>query len=176
MRAKGFSCGILAVALVAGGCRKKDRDLTTDLHRAADRGDASQVQTLIAHGASVSARDERGRTPLHLAAADGHRDVVEILIRCGARIDCEDECGLTPVASAAQRDRRAVVKCLVQEGAAVGLHLMAYLGDAEGVRRLIQEGANVDAAESGGWTPLHYAAKHGCKAIAEMLVGAGANV
>ncbi len=43
MRARKFLCGILAVALVAGGCQKKDRDQTTALHRAAQRGSLQKV-------------------------------------------------------------------------------------------------------------------------------------
>jgi hypothetical protein len=37
MRAKAVICGILALALLTGGCKKRYPDLTTDLHRAAEK-------------------------------------------------------------------------------------------------------------------------------------------
>ena len=101
MTAGSFLAEILVIALLAGGCREKDRDLTTDLHRAAQQGNLQKVQTLIAHGAYLNARDRTGCTPLFLAAVAGHEEVVEILARCGARIDCPDDSGSTPVMTAA---------------------------------------------------------------------------
>ena len=159
MRKKRFICGILAVALVAGGCQKKDRDLTTDLHRAAERGDLQKVQTLIARGAKLNARDRIGRTPLYLAAENGHKDVIEILARCGARIDCADDSGSTPISMAVWQDRRETVECLIRAGATVDLYVAAYLGDTEQVQKLIERGANTRRERPGSWTPLHEAAK-----------------
>ncbi len=55
------------------------------------------------------------------------------------------------------------------------LHSAARSGDAAGVRRLLREGANVNAATSSGWTPLMEAAKAGRRDAAEVLLAAGAN-
>jgi len=173
---KGLLCGILALALVVGGCRKKDRDLTTDLHRAADEGDVSQVQMLIARGASVSARDERGRTPLHLAARSGRTEAAEVLVRCGASIDALDDEGRTPAVLAMQERSKAVAQYLVRAGARVDLHLAVYLGDTERVTELIKSGADLNAAGEDGWTPLYYAAEGNHRAIGDLLITAGAEV
>ena len=61
-------CVIVSWAVLAGGCERQDDDLTTDLHRAAGRGDLGAVQALIARGAGVNARDHEDCTPLHMAA------------------------------------------------------------------------------------------------------------
>ena len=47
-------------------------------------------------------------------------------------------------------------------------------GDQTTVRSLIEKGADVNAGEADGTTPLHWAAYHSDLAIAEILVGAGA--
>ena len=152
MRAKGLICGILAVVIVAGGCKKKYRDPTTDLHRAAGQGNLQQVQTLIAHGSSINAGDAEGRTPLHIAAQGGHKEVAEVLLRCGASIDSLDQRGRTPAMVAMEQNHRPVVEYLVHAGAAVNLHLAAYLGDAARVKGLIAGGADVNAKGQNGRT------------------------
>ena len=52
----------------------------------------------------------------------------------------------------------------------------AMKGDAAAVRRLIAQGANVDAAQGDGMTALHWAAERGDSAIATALLSAKASV
>src|SRR6266550_181758 len=52
----------------------------------------------------------------------------------------------------------------------------AMRGDKDGVRTLLQKGADVNAAQNDGMTPLHWAAERGDAEMAEMLLYAGANV
>jgi uncharacterized protein len=47
--------------------------------------------------------------------------------------------------------------------------------DCETVRLLIEQGADVNMAQSGGYTPLHQAAANGRADLAQMLLEAGAN-
>ena len=51
----------------------------------------------------------------------------------------------------------------------------AMKGDVAAVRRLIQQGANVDVAQGDGMTALHWAADRGDTAIASALLRAKAN-
>jgi len=44
------------------------------------------------------------------------------------------------------------------------------------VKELIAKGANVNAADAGGWTPLILAAYHGQATTVESLIAAGADV
>ncbi|MGE0815953.1 MAG: ankyrin repeat domain-containing protein [Vicinamibacterales bacterium] len=48
--------------------------------------------------------------------------------------------------------------------------------DAAGVRALLHQGADVNAAQGDGMTALHWAARHGDAALTETLLYAGANV
>jgi ankyrin repeat protein len=56
------------------------------------------------------------------------------------------------------------------------LHLIAKNGYKEAVQLLIDNRANVDAKDKGGWTALYLAAKNRHKAVVHLLVKKGANV
>src|SRR6476620_9118352 len=51
----------------------------------------------------------------------------------------------------------------------------AMAGDVIAVRALLQQHADVNAAEGDGMTALHWAAEHGDEALAKVLLAAGAN-
>jgi ankyrin repeat protein len=176
MRAKGFVCGMLVLALVAGGCKKKDRGLTTDLHRVAEAGNLQKVQVLIAKGAAVNARDSQGRTPLHLAAARGHREVAEVLVRCGAHVDSRSVDGATSAELAALADHKEIVECLIGAGATVTLRIAAYLGDAAKVGSLVEEGAAANAGRQRDGMPLCLAVREGHIEVVRLLLAKGADV
>jgi ankyrin repeat protein len=53
------------------------------LHTAAITGQKEIAEILIAHSATVNAKDKEGKTPLHWALDKGHRDVVEVLRQHG---------------------------------------------------------------------------------------------
>jgi ankyrin repeat protein len=56
------------------------------------------------------------------------------------------------------------------------LHACVALSqDSETVRLLIEQGADVNMAQGGGYTPLHQAAAAGCTELVEVLLKAGAN-
>jgi len=51
----------------------------------------------------------------------------------------------------------------------------AMAGDADGVRRLLKQGGDVNGAQGDGMTALHWAAMHGDATLAETLLYAGGN-
>ncbi|MEM0459829.1 MAG: ankyrin repeat domain-containing protein [Thermofilaceae archaeon] len=56
------------------------------------------------------------------------------------------------------------------------LHEAARKGDLQLVKKLVVKGADVNAKDLSGWTPLHYAAKEGHLEIVQFLVEKGASV
>ena len=81
---------------------------------------------------------------------------------------------------------------MVGRGEPSDFHKAAGAGNIEAVKQHLAAGADVNAIDrrgwtplhqadvrkkrSGGWTPLHYAAYGGHKEIAELLIGKGADV
>lgn len=53
---------------------------------------------------------------------------------------------------------------------------MAMRGDVEGVRTLLKQGADVNAAQGDGMTALHWAAMNGSTEIADLVIASGANL
>jgi uncharacterized protein len=93
-----------------------------------------------------------GFSPLHLAAFFGHSDAVALLIERGADV--------VAVARNAMR---------VQP-----LHSATAGHDVATVRLLLAAGADPDARQHGGWTPLMAARQHGDAEIERVLLDYGA--
>ena len=60
------------------------------LHRAAEAGDTAALDTMLACGFLVDARDGDGTTPLHRAAMAGHAEATRLLIGGGADVQAID--------------------------------------------------------------------------------------
>ena len=159
---------ILALAAVA----PVHADATDDLLAAAKGGTASEVSAVLAAGADLNARGERGNTPLHEAARHNPEpSVVAALIKAGADPNVRNEHGDTPLHSAAWRNPEpSVVGALIKAGADVDaraedgktpLHAAAENNpEPSVVAALIEAGADPSARDKDGKTPFDYAKKH----------------
>ncbi|RYG40047.1 ankyrin repeat domain-containing protein, partial [archaeon] len=67
--------------------------LDTALCVAAAAGDGPAVTRLLAEGANINTRDDRGNTPLHEASFHGQQGVVERLLSAGAHTDVMNKLG-----------------------------------------------------------------------------------
>jgi hypothetical protein len=150
----------------------------TPLHHAAKYGKASTIELLLASGAkpSVNASND-GFTPLHLAVIDRRLEAVELLIAAQADLAAVDDDGRTPLhwgpfAYAPQPK-----------------HIYAKLGEphdtvwvdpgpAVVIEMLLDAGADIEARDLNGDTPLYEAANIGSVRGVEKLLerGAKANV
>lgn len=103
----------------------------TALHLAAAAHEPQIVQTLLAHGAAVGARNRRGAQPLHYAA-DGtpgtppwnpssRAVVVTVLIEAGADPNATDKSGVAPLHRAVRTRCAQAVRALLDGGADPGL-------------------------------------------------------
>ena len=125
------------------------------LVQAAARGDVSNVEELLSHGARVDARDEQGFTPLLSAAKRGHTEVCQLLLETGK----------------ANVEETVVGPSLLDGDTA--LMLAAHQGHASTVAVLLSKGAKVDAKDKHGFTPLLAAANERYTEVCEVLLDKG---
>jgi truncated hemoglobin YjbI len=131
-----------------------------------------------------------GRTLLHEAAGDGNLSTVQLLLQLGAEPNATAQAGHTPLYSAGNECDIAsggdVVRALAQAGANVNtqsgvkrctaLHMAARRGNVAVAEALLEQGANIEARDFMGETPLRRAVNCGKVEVAALLLAHGANV
>src|SRR5712671_3128272 len=177
-----------AVAQIAPS--SQDLRVYAGLHAAAAKGDAAEIERLIAEGEKPNIQDARSRTPLHVAAFGHHHAAARALLRLGANPNALEAQRYDAVTIAAVQNDVEMLKLLLEGGANAGnitspyegtaLIAAAHLGHIDGVRALIEAKAPLDHVNNLGWTALMEAVVlgNGGKnhvACVEALIGAGAN-
>ena len=136
----------------------------TPLHRAVRSGNRLTVSILLDGGADPDARnyDEEGWFPLHQAAAQDDPILVATLLDAGANPVVRAGDGRMPIHSAAHyTGDRTVVSTHLRGGAGANLtsaHIAVLNGDRAALATALEGGADPNAADSYGWTPLHFVA------------------
>lgn len=156
--------------LLAGGADmngRGDQDLTP-LAWAAAWGSKETAELLIARGADINAKSKDGFTALHTAAYNGHKDIVELLVRKGALVDAQDIGGRTPLHKAMEK---LAIRLPTQEPTPSEVSTTVSI-----VKLLLANNADVNARQSLGEMPIHYAAASGQPVLVELLIGKGADV
>jgi len=116
---------------------------------AVKNGDLKNVETFIAAGADLEARDNENMTALMRAAEKGYSDIVRILIDAGADISAKDKFGCTAFFKAADKNYVDIVKMLIAKGAATDSTFedvfvsSVFKGNTEMVKALIVEIARI---------------------------------
>ena len=90
---------------------------------------------------------------LHVAAQRGHLDIIRALVQAGCSVDVRDGDGSTPLFAAVTAGRRAAADALLGE-----------------------HGADVNACDDEGLSPLHEASNNADVGLVECLLAAGARV
>jgi uncharacterized protein len=155
---------------------------------AAARGAVSAIGVLLAHGAEVEARLPQamgrpgGATPLMMAAHTSSLPAVKALLQAGADLGARDDAGQTALQHARAAGRARLAAFLEKQAevgdtaADIDLWTASAKGPAYRVRDLLDAGADPDARDTEGRTPLMLAVGAGQTQIAEMLIDKGADV
>ena len=132
---------------------------------AAAQGDAA------ATAAVVNAQDNFGYTALMYAASAGHAQIVEALIAAGGDLHKKNRQGLASLDLAVAKGHASVVQTLRH----ARLFFAARDGDHYELTTLLEQGADVNAQVTDGWTALMIAAFHDHPFIIQTLLARGAN-
>ncbi len=90
-------------------------NINLDFITAAANGDVSSVQTLLAKGAAIDARDDVAWSALMWAAKNGHADVVRILLDMGADINAKNLGGWTALMYARNEKHYEIFRAILSK-------------------------------------------------------------
>ena len=171
-------------------------DLGADVNAIGDSGESALhfvsdieiAKLLIDMGLNANARTEHGNNPLHCYYEDtpSNLDILAYLIESGADVNAVNDDGETPLHRMVGYNHFDQVELLLMEGANVNtqdidsnspLHSAAWHGEdgIELAKLLISNGADINASNGRGWTPLDVVLEHeGSPKMDEFLVTQGA--
>ena len=181
---------LLGLMLGAGIARMSSAQSANDLIAAAARGEAAEVRRLIAAGAAIDARDQRGSTALLVATRANRVDAARVLIEAGADVNAKDDIHDSPYLYAGAEGHLEILLLTLAHGAdlrsvnrygGTALIPAAHHGHVETVKALLRTTIDIDHVNRLGWTALLEAIilgdggpKH--TEIVRLLIGAGADV
>ncbi|KAI1478750.1 hypothetical protein F4774DRAFT_143184 [Daldinia eschscholtzii] len=125
----------------------------TILHVAARKGIVWAAKILLEKEANALTTTSYGDTPFHMAAANGYTEMVELFLN-------ENKPCPVNVTTRARWEMTA-------------LHRAAWDGRDETIEFLVRAGAEVDAKDIDGWTPLMAATQGRCLSSMEVLLDNG---
>jgi ankyrin repeat protein len=163
----------------------KNKSGYTALHLAAKKGRVEVAGVLLDAKADIASASKSGKTALHYVAHySGNLDLAKRLLEAGAPVNARDGRNKTPLDYAVSRKRTELAELLRGKGAKTGRALAAAesifaaaeVGDLEAIKKHLEGGVDVNAANKHGYTALHLAVRRGQKEASALLIEKGANV
>ena len=161
---------------VNGGVKTENLPDDTLLMVASRRGRLDAMKWLLENGADANAKNSRGQTTLMVAAAE-NLEAVPILLTYGADIQASDARGKTALSYAARRGTLETIKYLLSQGIRFeqadknnalieavcsyeNYHKPNQTESILKIKYLLAAGADINAKDEKGSTPLIYAASN----------------
>ena len=133
---------------------------------AAEVGNAEMLKVLLEAGANADSPNPDGQTALLAVARTGNVEAAQMLLQHGATVDAKEKWGgQTPLMWASARRHPKMMELLIAKGADVNARSI----DRDYQRHIQAEG-RPKSLDSGGLTPLLYAARENCMACVDVLL------
>ncbi|KKQ49827.1 MAG: hypothetical protein US69_C0002G0102 [candidate division TM6 bacterium GW2011_GWF2_38_10] len=159
---------------------ERNKKNLTPLHIASLMGFYDLACLLVQEGADVNAPTSDMQTPLYLATQQNHNKIVAMLLQNGANPHIASLHKKTAY-DIALDDKN--ITCISILKPYLGelllrqpLHIAAHNGDITTVKKLINQGANVNSKDNKNATPMHYAAHKNHTEIIALLAKHGAQI
>ena len=153
-------------ATVASECNKG----WNTFHYAAQGGDTDIISLIHAHLPNIESKTGEGHTPLMVAAFYGKLHAVKWFLEKGATVACEDKIGWNTLHCAAKGGDPDTIDLIlthlpdIESKTADGqtpLIIAVLLGKLQGVKCLLERGANPSAKDNHGEDSIHHASSSG---------------
>ena len=183
----------------------RNPDGSTPLQWAVFEGDAAEVERLLDAGADLTLANNYGADPMGLAAEVADTEILRLLLEAGADADSPNPDGQTALLAVARSGNLEAAQLLLDHGATIdarenwggqtALMWASARRHPEMIEFLVSNGADINSAgtnrdyqrhvtaegrpknlDSGGFTPLLYAARENCMACVEVLLDNGADI
>src|SRR5882672_9796973 len=115
--AKAASAAFLLLVAAMPGFAQQGNERERDMIAAAERGELPVVRRLLAEGARIDARDQRGRSALLAATHRNRIDIARFLIQEGADVNAKDFVQDTPFLYAGAEGLDDILKLTLAAGA-----------------------------------------------------------
>ena len=133
---------------------------------AAEVANTDILKLLIETGVDPDSANPEGMTALLAVARTGNVEAAQVLLKAGAKVDAKEKWGgQTPLMWASARRHPAMMELLISKGADVNAR-----STDRNYQRHIQAEGRPKSLDSGGLTPLLYAARENCMACVDVLL------
>ncbi|MGR3974011.1 MAG: ankyrin repeat domain-containing protein [Candidatus Rhabdochlamydia sp.] len=162
---------------------------STALHLAAQKGNIDHIQLLLNRGAFIEAKDFDKKTPLYIAVIAGNDLVVNLLIELGASLDIADSQKKNLLHVAISYNHISTSQVLLNsslgkhllnakdDDGKTPLHTLFWGSEKPEILKILLSSDEIDVnvINDHGYTPLHWACKHGHLEGISLLLQRGAD-
>jgi ankyrin repeat protein len=139
---------------------------------ASEIGNPAMIKLLLGAGADANSANLDGQTALLAVARTGNVEAADLLVKAGAKVDARENFGgQTALMWATTKRHPRMMQYLISKGADVNAR-----STARDYQRHVQAEGRPKNLDSGGFTPLLYAARENCMECVKILLAAGADI